>query len=158
MPANRLLKYRSSITYNGDIVVMDTVPFPEVQEIWIAKKSPSRRDPAQDPFRITSHKVVDEVVVQCEYATMAAPPPVIQALMDTHSLTKQQRSEEMTSSMNWEPHGKHIPRTQATADVLGCLPVVTRITCWGAGIPMYIYIYITTFVSHCYYCWWKKSG
>ena len=99
VPANRLLKYRASITYNGDIVVMDTVPFPEVQEIWIVKKSPSRRDPAQDPIRITSHKVVDEVVVQCEYATMAAPPPVIQALMDTF-IDKQQRLEEMTSSMN----------------------------------------------------------
>ena len=83
VPANRLLKYRSSITYNGDIVVMDTVPFPEVQEIWIAKKSPGRRFPAQDPVRITSHKVVDEIVIQCEYAAMAAPPPVIRTLMDT---------------------------------------------------------------------------
>ena len=83
VPANRLLKYRSSITYNGDIVVMDTVPFPEVQEIWIAKKSPGSRFPAQDPVRITSHKVVDEIVIQCEYAAMAAPPPVIRTLMDT---------------------------------------------------------------------------
>ena len=82
VPANRLLKYRSSITYNGDIVVMDTVPFPEVQEIWISKKSPGRRYPAQDPVRITSHKVVDEVVIQCEYASKAAPPPVIRTLMD----------------------------------------------------------------------------
>ena len=82
VPANRLLKYRSSITYNGDIVVMDTVPFPEVQEIWISKKSPGRRYPAQDPVRITSHKVVDEVVIQCEYAAKAAPPPVIRTLMD----------------------------------------------------------------------------
>ena len=41
VPANRLLKYRSSITYNGDIVVMDTVPFPEVQEIWWWMKSSS---------------------------------------------------------------------------------------------------------------------
>ena len=82
VPANRLLKYRSSITYNGDIVVMDTVPFPEVQEIWISKKSPGKRYPAQDPVRITSHKVVDEVVIQCEYASKAAPPPVIRTLMD----------------------------------------------------------------------------
>ena len=82
VPANRLLKYRSSITYNGDIVVMDTVPFPEVQEIWISKKSSGRRYPAQDPVRITSHKVVDEIVIQCEYASKAAPPPVIRTLMD----------------------------------------------------------------------------
>ena len=82
VPANRLLKYRSSITYNGDIVVMDTVPFPEVQEIWISKKSPGKRYPEQDPVRITSHKVVDEVVIQCEYASKAAPPPVIRTLMD----------------------------------------------------------------------------
>ena len=82
VPANRLLKYRSSITYNGDIVVMDTVPFPEVQEIWISKKSPGRKYPAQDPVRLTSHKVVDEVIIQCEYATKAAPPPVIRTLMD----------------------------------------------------------------------------
>ena len=82
VPANRLLKYRSSITYNGDIVVMDTVPFPEVQEIWTSKKSPGRRYPAQDPVRIASHKVVDEVVIQCEYASKAAPPPVIRTLMD----------------------------------------------------------------------------
>ena len=82
VPASRLLKYRSSITYNGDIVVMDTVPFPEVQEIWISRKSPGRKFPAMDPMRITSHKVVDEVVIQCEYASKAAPPPVFRTLMD----------------------------------------------------------------------------
>lgn len=40
VPVRRLLKYRSSLTYNGDVVVRDVVPFHEVHDVWIAGKSP----------------------------------------------------------------------------------------------------------------------
>ena len=99
---------------------MDTVPFPEVQEIWIAKKSPSRRDPAQDPFRITSHKVVDEVVVQCEYATMAAPPPVIQALMDTFiDKATEIRRDDIVDELRtaWQAYSTNPSNGKAAADM-----------------------------------------
>ena len=128
VPANRILKYRSSITYNGDIVVMDTVPFPEVQEIWIAKKSPSKRHPAQDPFRITSHKVVDEVVVQCEYAAMAAPPPVIQTLMDTFvdkatEISRDDIVDELRTA--WQAYSMNPSNGKAAAD-MGVAMVLAR--------------------------------
>ena len=33
VPVSRLLKYRSSFTYNADVIVRDAVPFHEVQEM-----------------------------------------------------------------------------------------------------------------------------
>ena len=35
VPVHRLLKYRSSYTYNGGVIVRGVVPFHEVQEMWI---------------------------------------------------------------------------------------------------------------------------
>ena len=107
---------------------MDTVPFPEVQEIWIAKKSPSRRDPAQDPVRITSHKVVDEIVIQCEYAAMAAPPPVIRTLMDTFvdKATEIGRDDIVNElGAAWQAYSRNPSNGKAAAD-MGVAMVMAR--------------------------------
>ena len=56
VPIKRLLKYRSFVTYNGDVIVMDTVPFHEVTDVWTAKPSPKMGKPATDPKKITSNK------------------------------------------------------------------------------------------------------
>ena len=54
VPGTRLLKYRSGLTYNGDIVVGETVPFSEVQDAWIAHKSEFGGDVASGSRRIMS--------------------------------------------------------------------------------------------------------
>ena len=128
VPAARLLKYGSGITYHGDIVVLDTVPFTEVQEIWICGKSPGRKVPALDPRRITSHKVIDEVVIQCEYANMAAPPPVIRSLMDefvgkAKEIGREDVAEELIEA--WEAYSNNPNNGKAAAD-MGVAMVLAR--------------------------------
>ena len=82
IPGTRLLKYRSGFTYNGDIVVGETVPFSEVQEAWIARKSDFGGDVASGPRRIMSSKVTEEVVCQCDDADRGVPPQLIKGKLD----------------------------------------------------------------------------
>ena len=77
VPSTRLLKYRSGLTYNGDIVVGETVPFSEVQDAWIAHKSEFGGDVASGSRRIMSSKVTEEVVCQCDKADRGVPPQII---------------------------------------------------------------------------------
>ena len=82
VPVSRLLKYRSSFTYNADVIVRDVVPFHEVQEMWIVNRSYGIGQTARNPRKITSNKVVDEVVCQCEYADRSVPPAILRIVMD----------------------------------------------------------------------------
>ena len=82
VPGTRLLKYRSGLTYNGDIVVGETVPFSEVQDAWIARKSDFSGDVASGPRRIMSSKVTEEVVCQCDNADRGVPPQIIKGKLD----------------------------------------------------------------------------
>ena len=78
IPGARLLKYRPGFIYNGDVIVGETIPFSEVQEAWIARKSAV----ATGPRRIMSSKVVDKVVCQCDHADRAVPPQIIKGKLD----------------------------------------------------------------------------
>ena len=82
VPSTRLLKYRSGLTYNGDIVVGETVPFSEVQDAWIAHKSEFGGDVASGSRRIMSSKVTEEVVCQCDKADRGVPPQIIKGKVD----------------------------------------------------------------------------
>lgn len=82
IPARRLLKYKSFVTYNGDIVVMETIPFHEVQDAWIAGVSPEHGKPAVNPKKITSNKIANEVVCQCELASCSALKVIIESVME----------------------------------------------------------------------------
>ena len=62
VPVRRLLKYRASVTYNSDVIVRDMVPFHEVQDVWIAGKSPELGKPAANPKKISNNKIVNEAV------------------------------------------------------------------------------------------------
>ncbi len=82
VPASRLLKYKSSYTYNGDVIVREVVPFHEVQEMWIAGKSTRIGNPAQNPRKIMSSGIVDEVVCQCELADRSVPSAIVRSVVD----------------------------------------------------------------------------
>ena len=69
------------MTYNGDVIVMDVIPFHDVTDVWTATPSPRMGWPATDPRKITSDKVVDEVVCQCEYANVSVPMQIIENVM-----------------------------------------------------------------------------
>lgn len=77
VPVHRLLRYRSDLTYNGDVIVRDVVPFHEVQDLWIAAKSPEFGKAATNPRKITSDRIVNEVVCQCELAERQRSPSVL---------------------------------------------------------------------------------
>lgn len=81
VPIRRLLKYRSSLTYNGDVIVRDVVPFHEVQDVWLPGKSPELGRPAANPKKISSDKIINEVVCQCELADQSVPPQVVEGTM-----------------------------------------------------------------------------
>ena len=82
IPGTRLLKYKSGFTFNGDIVVGETIPFSEVQDAWIARKSDFSGDVASGPRRIMSSKVTEEVVCQCDDADRGVPPQIIKGKVD----------------------------------------------------------------------------
>ena len=77
VPVHRLLRYRSDLTYNGDVIVRDVVPFHEVQDLWIAAKSPEFGKAATNARKITSDRIVNEVVCQCELAERQSSPSVL---------------------------------------------------------------------------------
>ena len=82
IPGTRLLKYKSGFTYNGDIVLGETIPFSEVQDAWIARKSDFSGDVASGPRRIMSSKGTEEVVCQCDDADRGVPPQIIKGKVD----------------------------------------------------------------------------
>ena len=128
VPGARLLKYRPGLTYNGDIVVGETVPFSEVQEAWIAKKSDYGGTVATGPRRIMSSKVVDEVVCQCDYADRAVPPQIIKGKLDkmiqkARELEKEETIEELKT--RWESYYSNTDDGNAAAE-LGASIAIAR--------------------------------
>ena len=81
IPIRRLLKYRSYVTYSGDVIVMDAISFHDVTDVWTAQPSPKIGWPATDPKKISSNKVVNEVACQCEYASKSVPMQVVENVM-----------------------------------------------------------------------------
>ena len=104
VPVACLLKIRSGFTFNGDVVVSETIPFHEVQEAWIAEKA-AKGAVASGPRRIMSTKAINEVVCQCENADRAVPPQVLKSKVDkcvqkARDLGKDEIIEELKN--RWE--------------------------------------------------------
>ena len=128
VPVLRLLKYRSSFTYNADVIVRDVVPFHEVQEMWIVGKARKEGLTAKYPRRITSNKIVDEVVCQCEYADRSVPAPIIRIVMD--SLLREANKVGRTDLIQeleerWVPYSRN-PHDGTAAANMGAQLVMAR--------------------------------
>ena len=106
----------------------DTIPFHEVQDIWIAGKSPQPGRPATNPRKITSDSIVDEVVFQCEFADRSVPSPIAQVQMDELiSQAEKARRPDLIQEMEkkWEPYVKNPNDGNAAAD-RGATLVIAR--------------------------------
>ena len=128
VPARRLLKYKSFVTYNGDIVVMETIPFHEVQDMWIAGISPEIGKPAVNPRKITSNKIANEVVCQCELASCSALQVIVQSVMEGMVKTaKQKGRHDLVDELHehWEEHSKN-PNDGVSAASMGAALVLVR--------------------------------
>ena len=128
VPVSRLLKYRSNFTYNADVIVRDVVPFHEVQEAWIVKRSYKKGMAARNPRKITSDKIVDEVVCQCEYAVRTVPPAIFRIVMD--DLIKEAERVNRDDVVlglegRWAPYNDN-PRDGTAAANLGAQLVLAR--------------------------------
>lgn len=128
IPARRFLKYKSFVTYNGDIVVMETIPFHEVQDVWISGISPEMGKPAVNPRIITSNKIVNEVVCQCELATCSALKVIVESVMEGMVRTAQQKErtdlvEELKE--HWEAFSSN-PNDGKSAASMGAALVLSR--------------------------------
>ena len=128
VPVSRLLKYRSNFTYNADVIVRDVVPFHEVQEAWIVQRSYKKGMTARNPRKITSNKIVDEVVCQCEYAVRTVPPAIFRIVMD--DLIKEAERVNRDDVVlglegRWAPYNDN-PRDGTAAANLGAQLVLAR--------------------------------
>ena len=128
VPVSRLLKYRSNFTYNADVIVRDVVPFHEVQEAWIIQRSLKKGMTARNPRKITSNKIVDEVVCQCEYAVRTVPPAIFRIVMDDLIKEAERMNRDdvvLGLEGRWAPYNDN-PRDGTAAANLGAQLVLAR--------------------------------
>lgn len=128
IPVRRLLNYRVNITFNGDVIVRETIPFHEVTDVWIAGSSPGINQPATNPKKITSDKIVNEVVCQCEFATKSVPKEVLEGVKKgLISMAEEKRRSDIVKDLNesWS-HYANSPISGTAATSMGAALVVAR--------------------------------
>ncbi len=128
IPARRLLKYKSFITYNGDIIVMETIPFHEVQDVWISGISPGLGRPAVNPRKITSSRIANEIVCQCELANCSALKVIVESVMDGMIRTAQQKDRnDLIDELrgHWDVYSSN-PADGRSAASMGAALVLVR--------------------------------
>ena len=128
VPVQRLEKYRSSLTRNGDVIVRDVVPFHEIQDVWLAGKSPELGKPATNHRKISNDKIVNEVGCQCELADRSVPPAIVEGTMNgLVTIAEQKGRTDLVNEMqeNWKTYSSN-PMDGNAATAMGAALVIAR--------------------------------